>query len=183
MRSRFYSLIIGLSALAGCSQPKGNNAEELPYEKVIRDYEEAYFELEGNLVVDYLADETLTDEELFKRLSSGRPKYFTEADMDTVRLQLQNIKPEKIVIDSKKRIEAAHIESWYKYGHQGFWKSYKENYGKSGYYRISKPIFGKGKDKFMIVLEPVYFGLPPTAQLYIYQRKNDNWIIKSHLIL
>jgi hypothetical protein len=168
--------------LTGCTLQKEKNAEELPYEKVIEDYEQAYFELEGNPLVDYLVDETLTDEELFKRLSSGRPKYFTEADMDTVRLQLQNNKPEKIPlgIGTKKRIESGRIESWYKYGYEEFWKRFEENYGKSGYYRISKPIFGKGRDKCMILLEPVYFGLPPTAQLYIYQRENDNWIIKSH---
>ncbi|RDI10323.1 hypothetical protein [Flavobacterium sp. AG291] len=186
MKTLFKTLSVVLCMfLAGCTAKTEYDTNSLLYDNVIRDYEKAYFELEGNPTVDYLVNETLTDEQLFKRLAEGSPGYFTKVDKDTLKSQLLNAKPEKIKSGTvhKKLIGAGDIESLYRYGYKGFWKRFEGRYGKSGYYRLSKPFFSKDRSTCMIILESTYFGLPPTKVVYIYRKEDDKWDIKSHYML
>ncbi|PZR23545.1 MAG: hypothetical protein DI539_02775 [Flavobacterium psychrophilum] len=97
MKTLFNALsILSVVFLTGCAGKRQEDTNGFLYDMVISDYEKAYFELEGNPVVDYLTDETLVDELLFRKLAEGSPDYFTESDKDTLKLQLLEAKAEKI---------------------------------------------------------------------------------------
>ena len=181
----FLALLFCLTLFVSCKKDSKDVSIFCLYEKIIADYEKENFEKEGNPVINYVLVDASFNPGMLSSVLSVNNKIITKSDIDTLQRQIGDREfdiVDKRCITSKIILTSNKLNGWYKLGYEGFWKEFESVYGKSGYYRFSKPLFTKDRKRLIVLFENTYFKMTPIGTFYIYVRKNDQWVLENNSV-
>lgn len=165
---------------------KHTNSQDLFFiDKIIATYETENFEKDGFPKVDYILNESVIDKTALSFIQNNRLSGLTSEELCHIRNQIKELGIKEVdssMVKSKKIISSKKIYELYQDGYDGFWKNFEALYGKSGFYKISMPLFSKDRNKCVLILEVNYYKMKPTGFVYVCHKENDKWILK-HAVL
>lgn len=183
MRYIVFAILIVMAS--ACSKPSQEEEMYDAVNQVIRGLEGEGWVAEGKPSYNYILDkptvgESLSMEGMDKVLSEKTiRKYFSEEDINVLRAQVKEYKNtmyDAKRIANKKLISTQKLQQLAESDWKNLWNVYEQEYGKTGYYNISFPIFSVDKSKMLVSIEYCGFRGSSSGGIHIYIKKDNKWV-------
>lgn len=182
---KYIVFIILISIASACSKFSQEDEMYDAVNQVIQELEGEGWVAEGRPSYSYILDKptvgsTQSMEGMEKILSDETTqKYFSEEDIKVLRVQVESYKntvynANRIV--NKKLISTHKLQHLAEKDWKNIWNVYEQQYGKTGYYNISFPIFSADKNKMLVSIETCGFRSGSMGWVNVYRKEDGKWV-------
>lgn len=183
MRYIVFAVLIVIAS--ACSKPSQEDEMYDAVNQIIKDLEGENWVADGKPSYNYILDKPTVGEALsmegMRKILSGETtqKYFSEEDIKVLRAQVEVYKhsvydANRIV--NKKLISTQKLQQLAEKDWKNLWNVYEQQYGKTGYYNISFPIFSADKNKMLVSIETCGFRSGSMGWINVYRKEDGKWV-------